>query len=115
MESDSGPQVLKASAMLKPTYTIGRQPDNNLQIVDIRISSYHCTILNSDGVFSILDTSTNGTFLNKVLIGKGKQADLCNGDIIHIVPHETLKEDEEKMFSFWFENSSELIRKWTVK
>ena len=45
--------------------TVGRVPDNLLQIDDASVSSHHCTLTLVDGEYVLRDTgSTNGTRLN---------------------------------------------------
>ena len=50
------------------------------------VSGLHFTIKRSaDGSnFEIFDKSSNGTFVNSTLIGKGKSSPLCNGDTIQL-------------------------------
>jgi len=53
----------------KGSFTIGRAPDNDLQIPDQRLSGKHCQLLreiDASGkmIVYLVDTSSNGTFLN---------------------------------------------------
>jgi len=57
----------------------------DLVLEDTYVSSKHCTISRGDsGQFVIKDQSSNGTFLNGVLIGKGKTRELSIGDLISL-------------------------------
>jgi len=83
------------------TFTIGRNPDmNDLVINDPRLSGVHTRIsvswtdpVRSEAgltctkpmVVTISDLSTNGTYLNKQLIGKGNSKALKNGDEIQLL------------------------------
>ena len=68
--------------------TIGRAVDNTWVLPDPHrhISGKHAAILNKDGHYFILDTSTNGVFMNKAgtRIGRGNSARLSDGDTFRI-------------------------------
>ncbi|MCW8845679.1 MAG: FHA domain-containing protein, partial [Gammaproteobacteria bacterium] len=68
--------------------TIGRAVDNTWVLPDPHrhISGKHAAILNKDGHYFILDTSTNGVFMNKAStrIGRGNSARLSDGDTFRI-------------------------------
>jgi hypothetical protein len=62
--------------------TFGRSTDLDYPFSDEGISRTHCTIVNSNGVFTLKDSgSTNGTFVNNVQI---TEQQLRDGDIIQI-------------------------------
>ena len=64
--------------------TIGRNPDNDLALPDpeLFISSTHAKIQFREGAFCLIDTSTNGTFINnaKSPVGRGNSVELHSGD-----------------------------------
>ncbi|OBZ69367.1 hypothetical protein A0H81_10597 [Grifola frondosa] len=70
----------------KKSYRIGRSRVGNDIVLDQNgtISNHHCSFL-WDGLetvnssVTLLDTSSNGTFFNGVLIGKGKSVQLQDG------------------------------------
>jgi len=62
----------------------GRFKTNDLVLPGANISRQHCTITREEGEFHITDTSSNGTLLNKKLIGRGNHLPLRNGDIIEL-------------------------------
>jgi pSer/pThr/pTyr-binding forkhead associated (FHA) protein len=68
--------------LTKPHTTIGRLPENDVQLDDGAVSGKHALLVAETGVFLILDQrSTNGTFLNgKKCSGEA----LRNGDVIQI-------------------------------
>lgn len=62
--------------------TVGRHPDNTIQILDRIISKSHCQILIEDGAFLLRDLgSMNGTFVNGVRV---ESAPLRDGDEISL-------------------------------
>ena len=80
--------------------TLGRSVENTWVLPDPHrhISGKHAVILNKDGHYFILDTSTNGVFMNKAStrIGRGNSARLSHGDTFRIsdfVFQVSLKED----------------------
>jgi len=66
--------------------TIGRADSCDWILEDPErfVSSRHVKISFKRGVFSIEDTSTNGTYLNDGLVGKGNRAPLKTGDVLRI-------------------------------
>ena len=64
--------------------SIGRGADNQWVLEDPEryLSSRHCQISHQDGQFRLMDTSTNGTFLNgsPEPLGKGNSTSLKDGD-----------------------------------
>ncbi len=74
-----GPQHI----LLSENVTVGRSPQNDLQIEKIEISRQHIRIYASGSQFFVEDLqSSNGTWVNKrTLIGKRK---LANGDVIDL-------------------------------
>ena len=86
----------------KERITVGRKPDNDIQVDNLAVSGHHCAIITilNDSFLEDLD-STNGTFVNGKLV---KKHALKNGDVISIGKHElryvndeaTEEEDFEK-------------------
>eukprot|EP00826_Nyctotherus_ovalis_P051975 TRINITY_DN6535_c0_g1_i12.p2 TRINITY_DN6535_c0_g1~~TRINITY_DN6535_c0_g1_i12.p2 ORF type:complete len:118 (+),score=21.31 TRINITY_DN6535_c0_g1_i12:100-453(+) len=77
----------------KDCFTIGRAPNNDLQIANIKVSGLHCTLVKTPSVpdpdFLIEDNSSNGTYLNGKKLGKGIRANLKNGDEVVLLNHDT--------------------------
>ena len=63
-------------------FTLGRSPHCTLAIDDIRLSSLHFTIRAKGGHAFLWDRSTNGTFINGLLVPKREWFRLTGGDII---------------------------------
>ncbi|MCZ6836955.1 MAG: ATPase, T2SS/T4P/T4SS family, partial [Planctomycetota bacterium] len=64
------------------TITVGRLPDNVLQLMDEQSSRHHCVIEPCEGGYKLRDLgSSNGTYLNK---SKVTDEMLDNGDIVKI-------------------------------
>ncbi|KAG7442596.1 kinase-like protein [Guyanagaster necrorhizus] len=63
--------------------TIGRHPQkNHFVLPGQRISNQHCEILWEDKSVVVKDMSSNGTWINEQLLGKGKSQLLHDGDLI---------------------------------
>ena len=77
----------------KERITIGRKPDNDIQIDNLAVSGQHAAIITilNDSFLEDLD-STNGTFVNGKLI---KKHALKNGDVVSIGKHELKYINEE--------------------
>ncbi|MCJ7556882.1 MAG: type VI secretion system-associated FHA domain protein TagH [Gammaproteobacteria bacterium] len=82
--------------------TMGRSVDNTWVLPDPHrhISGKHAAILNKDGHYFVLDTSTNGVFMNKAStrIGRGNSARLSDGDTFRIsdfIFQVSLKKDKD--------------------
>ncbi|KAK0225407.1 kinase-like domain-containing protein [Armillaria fumosa] len=71
-----------------PTIYIGRHPQNAFVLPGARVSNQHCQIVwdgvnnNDTASVTVLDRSTNGTFINGSKIGKGHQRLLHDGNEI---------------------------------
>jgi adenylate cyclase len=53
------------SVELRPTNTLGRHPNNSIQLLDKIVSKEHCIILQQDGQWILRDLgSLNGTYIN---------------------------------------------------
>jgi pSer/pThr/pTyr-binding forkhead associated (FHA) protein len=73
--------------------TLGRKPENDIQVDNLAVSGQHAAIITilSDSFLEDLD-STNGTFVNGKLV---KKHALKNGDIINIGKHELKYANDE--------------------
>ncbi|MDH5484779.1 MAG: FHA domain-containing protein [Gammaproteobacteria bacterium] len=86
LELNFNGQVIQDIPLNKENITIGRKPDNDIQIDNLSVSSHHAkilTILNDSFVEDM--GSTNGTYLNGTLI---KKQVLQHNDVIKIGKHE---------------------------
>ncbi|CAI2365249.1 unnamed protein product [Moneuplotes crassus] len=80
--------------------TIGRKKVCGHRIANTKISGVHCQVQldKETGVFTIIDKSTNGTFVNDKRIGKDEPSTLHNGDKVYLLNDEN--EDEKIGFIF---------------
>lgn len=78
--------VLGEYELDKERITIGRRPDNDIQVDNLAVSGQHAAIITilNDSFLEDLD-STNGTFVNGKLV---KKHAMKNGDVITIGKHE---------------------------
>ncbi len=77
--------VLKELELAQAALTIGRLPDNNVQIDNLAVSGHHARVIWDDGHYVIEDlTSTNGTYVNNQRI---QRAALKDGDSVLIGKH----------------------------
>lgn len=68
---------------LKDTLTIGRYPDNDIVINDLRISRHHVRFERTEKGWAVFDNgSTSGMTINDSMVGPSKVLD--DGDIIRI-------------------------------
>jgi pSer/pThr/pTyr-binding forkhead associated (FHA) protein len=68
--------------LTNPQTTIGRLPDNDIQLDDAAVSGKHAIVVAEGGVYLVIDQhSTNGTYLNGE---RCKGEPLQNGDVIQI-------------------------------
>lgn len=83
---DSTPIVMQG-----PSLTIGRGPDNDVVLPDPErlISKHHCAIEDHDGDVTVIDFSTNGTYLNygKTPLGR-VPTPLNDGDVLSLGAYE---------------------------
>jgi pSer/pThr/pTyr-binding forkhead associated (FHA) protein len=81
-ESD---QVLKEVQLTQAATTIGRLPDNNLQIDNLAVSGHHARITWEQDHYVVEDLgSLNGTYVNSERVGR---ATLKHGDQVKIGKH----------------------------
>jgi pSer/pThr/pTyr-binding forkhead associated (FHA) protein len=77
--------TLKEYPMDKDVYTIGRKPDNDIQIDNPVVSSHHAKISRQGRKVVLEDLgSTNGTFVNKKKVSK---CELKHKDVVFIGKH----------------------------
>jgi pSer/pThr/pTyr-binding forkhead associated (FHA) protein len=77
-QEDKGKPPLEV--LIRDRVTIGRKPDNSLQIDNKAVSGNHCEIVNRDGVYTLRDLgSSNGTYIKKE---KVTDHTLRNGDVL---------------------------------
>ena len=78
-------QVLKEVFLSQAATTIGRLPDNSIQIDNLAVSGHHARITWEKDHYMVEDLgSLNGTYVNNERVGK---ADLKNGDQVKIGKH----------------------------
>jgi len=85
--------VLGEYPLEKERITLGRKPDNDVQVDNLAVSGTHAAIITilNDSFLEDLD-STNGTYVNGKLV---KKHALKNGDVITIGKHELKYVNEE--------------------
>ena len=86
-------QVVAEHELDKEEMTIGRKPDNDIQIDNLAVSGHHArvlTILNDS--FLEDQNSTNGTYVNGSIV---KKHALQNGDVITIGKHRLAYSNEQ--------------------
>jgi type VI secretion system protein len=90
-----GQQASKLGASARHAFngvggTIGRLPDNDWVLPDPYISSRHARVEYRDGTYYLVDTSTNGVFLNSTdqRLARSQPYPLNNGDRIFIDAYE---------------------------
>ncbi|MBF0472566.1 MAG: FHA domain-containing protein [Nitrospirae bacterium] len=77
--------ILKELPLDKDTFTIGRKPNNDIQIDNLAVSSFHAKVFKDGDYFYLEDqNSLNGTFVNGKKISK---LQLQNGDNAIIGKH----------------------------
>ncbi|MBI3549646.1 MAG: FHA domain-containing protein [Elusimicrobia bacterium] len=86
--------VIKEYAMDKPSFTIGRKPDNDVVIDNPAVSGHHCKISLQGDTFYVEDLeSTNGTYVNEKRIMK---AGLHHNDVVGLATKHVLVFMEDK-------------------
>src|SRR5260370_27292501 len=77
--------VLKEIPLTQAAATIGRLPDNTVQIDNLAVSGHHAKLYWEEGHYVIEDLgSLNGTYVNDKRVGK---ATLLHGDQIKVGKH----------------------------
>ena len=76
----------------KPSFSLGRKPDNDIVLDNAAVSGHHCKMYESGGTWYVEDlNSTNGTFVNSK---KTLKAGLKNGDTINLVKYSLVYVEE---------------------
>lgn len=66
--------------LIRDKVTIGRKPDNTIQVDIKAVSSHHCEVVNRGGAYVLRDLeSSNGTFVGETQV---KEHTLRNGDVV---------------------------------
>lgn len=77
--------VLKEVKVGSQPLTIGRAPDNDIQVDNLAVSSHHAKIVNEGGKLVVEDlNSMNGTFVNNQRV---KRVTLKPGDVVLVGKH----------------------------
>ncbi|ADZ90064.1 FHA domain-containing protein [Marinomonas mediterranea] len=82
--------------------TIGRSFECTIQLPDFgrTLSRVHAEVLpHPKGGYQIVDRSTNGVFVNDILLGKGEAQRLSDGDNVRIGAYTLLFSDMESLFA----------------
>lgn len=80
-----GPEKGKSFFLADDRYTLGRDKENSICIVDLVASKYHCEIIRSGDHYYMKDLrSRNGTFLNGIRIAAKQLYDIPPGSEIKI-------------------------------
>ncbi|KAG2154460.1 kinase-like domain-containing protein [Suillus bovinus] len=91
---------------VQPAVSVGRAPDNNIVLPGGKVSNKHCRITwdgreDKNSAVTVLDTSSNGTWINGVKIGRDKTAVLKEGNEIAFgSPHPQPGELEDYRFIY---------------
>jgi len=85
LKFEQSAQVLKEVVLTQAATTIGRLPDNNVQIDNLAVSGHHAKISWEQDHYVVEDLgSLNGTYVNNARVGK---AALKHGDQVKIGKH----------------------------
>jgi len=86
--------VLREYAISDKPLTIGRLPENAVQVDNLSVSGHHARIVLENGQFVLYDqNSTNGTYVNGLKVSR---AALQHGDTIHVGRHILAFENDPK-------------------
>ncbi|HBL17946.1 MAG: hypothetical protein A2X36_03950 [Elusimicrobia bacterium GWA2_69_24] len=77
--------VIKEIVFDKPSFSVGRKPDNDIVIDNPAVSGHHCKLANIGDTYFVEDLeSTNGTYVNQKRVMK---AGLHHNDVVTIARH----------------------------
>jgi len=88
--------------MFEEEYTIGRSKRCSLRLSDLRVSGVHCRIRREGSTVTIVDKSTNGTFVNGKRQRKDVPRQLHNGDTITLSQAEPDTSENKAMGAYMF-------------
>jgi len=92
------------TSLIESKITFGRNRRCNIVIPHPVASGQHCDMTrDKDNVVFLQDTSTNGTWVNGKLVGKGKKVYMNHGDIVHLVRPSKI-DSEEVRFTLYLMN-----------
>ena len=87
--------------LTKDSYTVGRNSSCDIQISDIKLSGTHCRIYkDEEGNYWVEDLSSNGTFIDNKVIGKGNKQKITSGEKIYLLHSSKVKQNEVIGFVF---------------
>ncbi|KAH7830954.1 putative protein kinase 1 [Monocercomonoides exilis] len=100
----------------KSEIIIGRHRRCDIVVDDPRISSKHCKIYLAPGGIHgetafLLDTSTNGTYLNKKRMGKDVQLILKEGDVIDLLAPSLQKKEQYPLELYFMYNDKTFFQR----
>ena len=93
---------------------VGRSETNDVVINDPSVTRVnHCQIIQDNyGRFKIIDSSTNGTFVNGIRIGRGCEIQLNDMDVVRIgntiLPWRSYFKDGERAYGGEYHNSNDV-------
>lgn len=82
LPSEATSKLPKTVAVTKAEFKIGRNGNNDLQVLNGKVSGLHCKLIKQGRGCQIVDCSTNGTFVNGTRTDKKF---LAEGDLIHLL------------------------------
>lgn len=94
LEAVTGPLKGNSIPLLEPEISIGREPSNQVSILDASVSRRHCLIRRDAGEFKIQDLkSRNSTFVNGVpvterILASGDEIRIGNSLFVFVLPDE---------------------------
>jgi Nif-specific regulatory protein len=88
LEAITGPRQGEVFPLVQAEFTIGREPDNGICLLDSAVSRRHCVLRPENDRFMLVDLeSRNGTFVNEAAVNEKL---LQNGDRIRVGKSEFL-------------------------
>eukprot|EP01121_Diplochlamys_sp_Union-15-3_P001678 TRINITY_DN11463_c0_g2_i1.p1 TRINITY_DN11463_c0_g2~~TRINITY_DN11463_c0_g2_i1.p1 ORF type:complete len:173 (-),score=25.46 TRINITY_DN11463_c0_g2_i1:29-547(-) len=91
--------------LTKPEVSFGRASTCDVKYEDLGVSGVHCKLIAEPGsagkssLVWLVDNSTNGTFVDGILLGRGKRSLLQSGTVICILKKSSSKENIEYVFN----------------
>ena len=92
LEALTGPLKGNSIPLSEPEISIGREPSNQISLLDASVSRRHCLIRQEDGQFKIQDLqSRNSTFVNGVpvterILDSGDEIKVGNSVLVFVLP-----------------------------